>query len=103
MSAARDAYGRAFHCGVGGHDGHPGDDFGNLTNESDQVYADRCALAVEWGTLRTYAIALRKSVNKIIKDHDCWDHNTDTPCLNCQTLDDVANEHPKYIRDMLEE
>lgn len=58
--SASDAYKRAFHCGVGGHDGHPGDDFGNLTNEADQVYDDRCALAVEWSTLRS---ALRTIAN----------------------------------------
>jgi hypothetical protein len=50
--SAEDAYKRAFHCGAGGHDGHPGDDFGNLTNPDDQVYDDRCALAVEWGSLK---------------------------------------------------
>jgi hypothetical protein len=49
--SAEDAYKRAFHCGVGGHDGHPEDP--DIRNNPEVVMAaDRCALAVEWAALK---------------------------------------------------
>lgn len=101
MSAASEAYKRAFRCGVGGHDGHPEDDFGNLTNEADQVHADRCTLALEWATLRNYAIILREAVNDVITDCKCGKEPDYIPCPRCQKLDDVANEHEMWVMEML--
>jgi hypothetical protein len=49
MSRALDAYKRAFHCGVGGHDGHPEDE--EVMSPDDQAWADRCALAADWSRL----------------------------------------------------
>lgn len=52
MSAALEAYKRAFHCGVGGHDFHLCDENDKMINPDDQVYDDRCALAVAWSMQR---------------------------------------------------
>jgi hypothetical protein len=47
--AAKEAYGRALHCGVGGHDGHLEDE---ERTPLWQAADDRCALAVAWRSLQ---------------------------------------------------
>jgi hypothetical protein len=47
--SASEAYKRAVHCGVGGHDCHSS---GGHDDIGDQVWEDRCALAVDWARYR---------------------------------------------------
>ena len=84
MSRELDAYRRAFHCGAGGHDGHPED--GALVSPNDQVWADRCSLAVAWSTLRK---ALREI--EYIEDKSNggeWDEITEARAIATKALGD---------------
>ncbi len=109
MRAAHEAYNRAFHCGVGGHDGHPlqADEVtpdlseGYDAKYSWQAFDDRCALAVEWRALLSYAQELRAAVNEALKNCPCKPDENGIPCRNCQLLDDRANEHPNWIFEVL--
>ena len=59
-TSALEAYRNAFHCGVGGHDGHLEGDTSYLAEVSNE----RCTLAVAWSQLRAAMKAIESIKNK---------------------------------------